>query len=266
MDRERQQFRDYLLGVLPEPEAAALDEQLFRSDDALNRLEDEQQILMDDSARGLLSAEEEARFRVQCSRSPQLSRDAAEVKALIAGLSRRRPATRLAMLAPLWQRFFLILSPALAAALCVAVFLDLHERRENVILRTQSYKQAETSGPTQPAAGGQTFTAFLAANVVRGVTSLPRIVAPANASAVELQVEVRGGSADSGAWTVNLFEGSHPIWTSTRVPLRRVGGETFLDVQLNADVLTPGTYELQLTSPADPRNVQTRQFVVATGR
>jgi len=252
--------------VLAEPEAAALDEQLFRSDDVLSRLEDEQQMLIEDSARGLLSAEEEARFREQCARSPRLSRDAAEVKALLAGLGQRGPSARMARTTTLWQRFFVILSPALAVALCVVAFLYVHERHVNGDLLARPDAPAEALAPVQPVAGGQPVVAFLAANVVRGGASLPQVVVPSAAAAVELQVEVRGAGVGSGAWSVNLSNAGHPVWMSARVPLRQLGAETFLDLHLDADVLAPGAYELQLASQADPGSVQTRQFIVARGK
>ena len=44
-------------------------------------------MLIDDFVSGRLSAEEESRFRDQCSRSPQLNREVAEFRTLLAGLA-----------------------------------------------------------------------------------------------------------------------------------------------------------------------------------
>jgi hypothetical protein len=270
MDKERGQFRAYLLGVLPEPEAAELDERLFKRDDVLRQMEDEQQLLIDESAKGLLSAEEESRFRAQCSRSPQLKRNLAEIEALIATLQARSAQSRHQEPSRFWLRFFAVLSPALAVALCVAAFLYVQQRRMNETLRNRPdsapMTAAAPSVPLQPVAEGKQFVAFLAANVVRGDTSLPRLVIPKAASAVELQVEVHEAGVGADVWHVNISQDGRPVWISTRVPMHQLGPETYLDLHLDASVLTPGAYSMQLGSSADLQSQQTRQFIVAWGK
>ena len=268
MDKERGQFRAYLLGALPEAEAAQLDEQLFKRDDVLRRMEDEQQMLIEESAKGLLSGEEESRFRAQCSRSPQLKQNLAEVEALIATLQARSAQARRQETSRFWLRFFVILSPTLAVALCVAAFLNLQQRRMNETLRNRPdsapMASAAPAVPLRPSMEGKQFVAFLAANVVRGDAALPRLVIPKGASAVELQVEVHGAGTE--AWHVTLSEADRPVWMSARVPVHRLGPETYLDVHLDAGVLTPGAYSMQLGSSGDLQSDQTRRFTVAWGK
>jgi hypothetical protein len=270
MDEERGQFRAYLLGALPEAEAAEFDEQLFKRDDVLRRMEDEQQMLIDESAKGLLSGEEESRFRAQCSRSPQLQRNLLEVEALIATLQTRSARTRRQGTTGFWLRFFALLSPALAVALCVTAFLYVQQRRMNETSRNRPdsgpMALAAPSVPLPPMAEGKQFVAFLAANVVRGDTSMPRLVIPKAASAVELQVEVHGADVGDDVWHVNISEDGRPVWTSARVPMHRLGAETYLDLHLDTGVLTPGAYSMQLGSSADLQSQQTRQFIVAWGK
>lgn len=270
MDKEQDQFRAYLLGLLPEAEAADLDEQLFKRDDVLRRMEDEQQVLIDESAKGLLSGEEESRFRAQCSRSPQLQRNLAEVEALIATLGARSTQARQQHPSRFWLRFLAVLSPALAVALCVAAFLYVQQRRTDEMLRKRldsaPMVSAAPSVPLQPVAEGKQFVVFLAAIVVRGDTSLPRLVIPKAASAVELQVEVHGARVGDDLWHVNISEDGRPVWMSTRVPMHRLGAETYLELHLDAGVLAPGAYSMQLGSSADLQSEQMRQFLVARGK
>jgi hypothetical protein len=265
-DRERLRLRAYLLGELAEPEAEALDERLFNPGDGLlEDLEDEQHVLIDEFAGGLLSGREQERFEGQCARSPQLGIRVDEARVLLAGLAARQSARQADREERHRPRWLAVLTPALGMALCLALFFAVEQSRVNRELRARL--DAASTAPAAPAAtqrvGGE-FVAFLAANVMRGDAAVPRLAVPASASEIELQVEVH--EALAGDWNVKLMEGGHGVWLSDRVPMRRVGAETFLDLHLDAAVLPPGDYALELAPQGDPRAEQNRQFSVARGK
>jgi hypothetical protein len=262
MDTERQRVRSYLLGVLPEQEAADLDQSLFTSDEVLRQMEDERELLIEDFINGHLRDEDKALFEKQCSRSPQLSDQVAETRMLIELLRRRtqeRKATKGAMR---WNQVFMILSPVLAVALGVVIFLYVQQRAEQV--RLQATLQAQTSAPFPAAelgAGQPQIIAYLAATVVRGNESSPKITVPARAESVELQVEMRGENL-TGNWSLTINQGNTPVWMSNRVPLHRLGAQTFLDAIVDANVLESGAYTMRIQSSQNPGAQQVRQFSV----
>jgi hypothetical protein len=258
MDKDRQELRQYLLGMLPEDEAVELDERLFSGEEMLHRLQEEQETLSEDFVSGRLSPEEAAQFREQCSRSPRLRGNVEELKTLLAGLRQRTEAIRApAALTParprLRERWLWVLSPALAAALCVVAVLYVQERHAVERLQTTT-QEAAVQAPIEgePVSGGQPYAAFLAASVTRGAGSTPQIAIPPAASTVDLQVEVRDAVSSNGDWTVTLLQGGEPIWKSARVRLQKLGAETFLELHLAAGVLRPGAYSVQWARAGEP--------------
>jgi hypothetical protein len=261
MDEQRPKLRTYFLGGLPEDEASALDERLFVDDQLLHNLEEERELLIEEYVRGVLPADQVQQFREQCSRSPELQQRAKEMQALVDALGRLEEASPLPHRAGWLPRSAGWLLPvALAGGLCAVTTLYIHEFRANRSLGDQiRTSQARVIQP-QEVIVGQTSVIFLAANVMRGATSLPRIRIPAAALRIELQVEVRDADLNRGIWTVTIWQADQPVWMSARVPLRRIGQVTFLDLQVDSAVLSPNRYLLQFAPVGRPNSERARQF------
>ena len=269
MENERPQIRKYLLGELPEDEAAQVDERLFASDEVLREMDDEQELLIEDFINRRLSAQEEASFRSQYARSPALRSQVEEMQTLLASLRGRVEVTRTMDRTRPHRRIFMFLSPALAAALCLTVWLYRNQHDTNTRLRAQVESATSAGSAVQPVAqsspSGQEQVIFLAANVVRGTTSMPILkVAPSTAT-IELQIEVRG-SEPGDEWSAAISESGQPVWMSSRVPVRRIGTITYLDAHLDASLLKPGDYVLRIVPSQGTSIAQTRPFVVVKSK
>jgi hypothetical protein len=257
----RQQLRDYLLGRMPEEAAAELDERLFDGNAALELLEEERQSLIEDFVGGRLYDEEAALFRSQMARSPELGRKVEDFRQFLLALKRE---TAFSEKRKTLSLVFLFLSPALALLLCVVSLFYVKERHKSADLRA-----ALSAGPqatqvlSHPYPGDPSLaTAFLSANVPRGSSGAPEILLPANASTLELQVELRNPLPDDKDWKVEVLAGNELLWQSAHTPVRRAGQETFLTVFVNAQTLPPGPYTIRYSPMANPEAIQTRRFVI----
>ena len=266
--------------MLPEEEAVKLDEQLFSSDEMLESFEAEEERLIEDFVRQELNPEEAWHFRAQCTRSPLLRKKVEELETLLAGLGRSRQESAETQRGRGWKRLMPRLMPVLAPALalglcCVAVLYVHHQRRvsQNRAAGLSHASLADSQGgaaatPVTPRtpANGSTYVAFLPAEVVRGEGSVPHLTVPAGASDVTLQAEVRSSAGEDSLWIVTLLAKGRPVGRSTQAPLRVAGAEKFLELNLDAKVLVPGTYSLRFSPAADPQTVQVRPFVVDSSR
>jgi hypothetical protein len=258
---DRQQLRDYLLGRMPEDTAAEVDERLFDGNAVLELLEEERQSLIEDFVGGRLYEQEAALFRSQMARSPELGRKVEDFREFLLALKRetayseKRKTLSLA---------FLFLSPALALLLCVVSLLYVKELHKSANLHAALSAGPQTTQVlSHPYAGDSSLaTAFLSANVPRGSSGPPEILLPANASTLELQVELRDPLPDAKGWKVEVLAGNELLWQSAHTPVRRVGQETFLTVFVNAQDLPPGPYTIRYSPTANPGAIQTRLFVI----
>lgn len=85
--------RHYLLGLLPEDQAGALEESYFGDDEAFEEILAIDGELAADYAAGALSPEDRARFEARLAADPALSREVGLARGL-AELAQRRPARR----------------------------------------------------------------------------------------------------------------------------------------------------------------------------
>lgn len=264
-ERERRLLRRYLLGAMAEDESGKLDERLFSGNELLQEVEVEQENLIEAYVRGDLGEEEAVQFEAQCSRSPQLQERVEEFRVLLAALQRKPEVKAAKANARIWDRVLLVLTPALAVAVCILAVVSVRQLRTIRGLNAQAEsmpQQAAATPATVQAPGlaaGTPFVAFLTASVPRGEASLPHIAIPSSASLVELQVELKG--AGDGLWNAELLEGNKVVWQSARVQPQHVGQEEFLALYLAASNLPPGSYSVQYGPSASP-GLHTGQFVV----
>jgi len=258
---DRQQLRDYLLGRMPEDTAEEVDERLFEGNAVLELLEEERQSLVEDFVGGRLNEEEAALFRSQMARSPELGRKVEDFREFLLALKRE---TAFSEKRKTLSLVFLFLSPALALLLCVVSLLYVKELHKSADLHAALSAGPQTTQVlSHPYAGDPSLaTAFLSANVSRGSSGPPEILVPANASTLELQVELRAPLPGAKDWKVEVSAGNELLWQSAHTPVRRVGQETFLTAFVNTQDLPPGPYTIRYSPTANPGAIQKRLFVI----
>ena len=263
MNTERSELRAYLLGTLPGLAAEDLDARMFADNDLHRELENEQESLIEDLLQNRLSAEDEALFRAQCARSPELQRRVDSLRALLRTLH-TQAAQNLLPVPSSRHRFFFFASPALAASLLVLGFLYFREVRENANLHSQLQVPAPPPKPiVEPAEEHPVFLAFLSADVPRGPSAVPEFPLPAAASLLELQVEVRNPPVVEGTWDVQVLRGGETAWKSSHVPLRRAGQKEYLALLIDREDLPPGSYQVRYSPSSDPGASQSKTFRIA---
>jgi hypothetical protein len=267
MKIERLELRKYLLGGLPEEPADELDARLFADDDLHRDLQDEQDSLIEDFLGGKLTEDENASFSAQIVRSPSLQEKVDSLRVLLAALEWQTP--RVSHHAPsVFSRFAILISPALAIMLCIAIYLYVREFRKNAGLNAQL--QALSRAPQLVSEYHRNLpvaVAFLSANTVRGASALPEINVSANDSLIELQLELHEVPAGDDSWDAELARGTNLIWKASQVPQRTVGREEFLPLFIESRNLQPGDYEIRYRLSSSAHEIfQVRSFRVARQR
>lgn len=261
MKTEPSDLRAYLLGKLPEKPAEDLDARLFSDDDLHRAMEEEREALIEDFLQNKLSPDEDARFRAQCARSPELQGQVNSLRTLLVAVNMQ--ALQNLSPAPAYRRLFIFASPALAASLLIFGVLYLREMRENSNLHTQLQALPPSPRPNvslideHPA-----FLAFLSADVPRGPSALPAIAVPATGSLLELEVEVRNPPDGGSTWGVDLMRGSATVWKSANVPLRRAGQKAYLALFIDKDDLLPGSYQVRYSISSEFGTPQSKSFQI----
>jgi hypothetical protein len=161
-----------------------------------------------------------------------------------------------------------LISPALAFALCIAIYLYVREFRKNAGINAQLQVLSQAPQPVSESHGNlPVAVAFLSANNVRGASSPPEISVSANDSLIELQLELREAPAGEDSWDAEVLRGTDVIWKASQVPLRTVGREKFLPLFIESRSLQAGEYEIRYRlSSSAPESFQVRAFRVARQR
>lgn len=267
MKIERQELREYLLGRLPDDSANELDARLFADDDLHSELLAEQDSLIEDFLGGRLKEEEESSFRTQIARSPSLKEKVDSFRVLLTALERQ--TARVSHTAPFrFSPFAILISPALAIMLCIAIYLYVREFRKSAGLNAQLQALSHTPQTVSESIGNAPVAvAFLSANVVRGTSARPEIGVSANDSLIELQLELREAPEGEDSWDAELLRGTNVIWKASQVPLRTVGREEFLPLFIESRSLQPGDYEIRYRPSSSTHEIfQIRAFRVAPQR
>ena len=125
MDKEAVEMR-YLLGKLPDSEAAQLEERYFVEDGVFDEIETEEDELVDAYVRGTLSAEDRKRFERNVSRSPRLAERVEFARLLSAVASPSQVVSPKPAKESWWRSLFnfsWMQNGALRSAVAVALFL-----------------------------------------------------------------------------------------------------------------------------------------------
>ncbi len=264
-------LRSHLLGKLPEEEADALERRLLAEDDLFELSEAVEADLLAEYAQGGLASEEKEHVRRRLASSPQgrerlalarsLDRVASEdSKAAVLpfrGAPSRRPALRWAALA----------AGIVAAAGLTWLTLERpqdhprpHERPAPVIAAVP--RAHEVTKPPVPAvapAPEPVKAVFqLALTSLRGAESREKLRVPAGTGTVELQISVEGmEDLESFHLTVRNRQAG-TVWEGTGLKPENLKGVRALVIDLPAERLPAGKYEIQaqgLASGGEPEDL-----------
>jgi hypothetical protein len=125
MEKEAVETR-YLLGKLPDSEAALLEERYFADDGVFDEIETAEDELVDAYVRGSLSAEDRKRFEAKLARSTRLAERVEFARVLSKAASPSRVVSDEPSKASWWQWFFRVSwapNAALSSAVAVALLL-----------------------------------------------------------------------------------------------------------------------------------------------
>jgi hypothetical protein len=266
MTTVRQELREYLLGQLPPDAADALDVRLFAGDDLLRELEDERDALIEDFLKERLIESEAASFRAQIARSSALQERIRSFHILLGTLERQ--STRVSHpSASRFPRFLVLISPALTIMLCFVIFLYFKEFRRNIRLNVQLLALSHAPEPITSHMGENSVSvAFLSANVMRGPSAPPEFTAPAQASFLELQLELTRTTREEDTWDAEVRRGAEVVWKSSHIPMHQIGQEEFLALFIDAGDIRPGAYVVQYAPTSNPGASHSRSFLMRAPR
>ena len=244
-------LRSYLLGKLPEEKADALERRLLAEDDLFELSEAMEADLLAEYAQGGLASEEREHVRRRLASSPQgrerlalarsLDRVASEdAKAAVLpfrGAPFRRPALR-------WT--------ALAAGIVAAAGLTwlTMEKPQNHRLKpherpalgiTAVQRAHEVTKPPEPVKA----VFQLALTSLRGAESRERLRVPVGTGTVELQISVEGMEDLASFHLTVRNRKAETVWEGTGLKPKNLKGVRALVIDLPADRLQAGKYEIQ---------------------
>jgi len=250
---DQRAIRDYLLGRLPEEKAVEVDDCLFEDQALSLALQYERDCLIEDFAEGRLSRDEEEAFRAQCVRSPVLQAEVQSFRTLLKSIRRRAEPHRWWELRSKWM--LIPVAGGLAAVLATFALLFQPSQRS-------AQRHAALHPQVAPASHAPTpdTVVFLSAIVPRGSAELPQVTIPQDALQVDIEVELRGSSAQEGDWHAELFDGGQIVREFDHLPRERVGSESFLRMLVDAKSLTSGLWSVRFYPGEKTQAVETRLF------
>ena len=258
-------LRSYLLGELAEDKADALEERLLKEDELFELSEAMEADLLTEYVQGGLAPAERERVQRRLASSPQ----GRERLALARSLSRLAGSDPKAAVLPFAQRDAPSRRPmlrwaALAAGIVVAAGLSWHiwqappeptsshqeggESHSSVITETSHAHEVPAPPPAPvppPPAPVKPAVFQLALTSLRGAESAEKLQVPAGAGTVELQISVEGmENIPSFHLTVRNWK-AETVWERTGLKPKNLKGVRALVVDLPAELLPAGSYEIQ---------------------
>jgi hypothetical protein len=222
-------LRHYLLGILPEPEAEALEERLLEDEELFVTLRSVEDDLLDDFANGRLDDSALSAFR-QRYRGRRLT-------------FARALAHRGTNVVPISRRWWI--AAAAAAALVIALLIRVEEKgpRLSTAARTTTAARARAS---------VVHTVSIALGTSRSAGGPQAITVPRDATALDLRVRV--DPEDKFArYSLELRAADGSIAArADRIQALSEGGELVLPFVVPASSLRAGSYELAVHGDAEP--------------
>lgn len=229
-----QQIRDRLLHRLDAVQSDGIDECLFTDETFADRVGDVRYDLLDDYARGNLSADERALVERHLLSTPT-DRHALRVAAALAGIGRaehrgdhRRPHAEHVRSHSRTRRVAWFAAALAIGAVALLSYDRIMRRPEN-----------PTDISTLP-------TMTLLASAQRG-DGKNTFDLPAHAHQMRLQVEVDAPTTKT-RFTVSIADSGHVVFTARGLEPRTSGPYRFVEIALPAPVLGPGNRHVTLTA------------------
>lgn len=239
-------LRKLLLHRLSEGEREQLEERLLTEEGFAERVQDEENDLLDDYAHGRLTPEDRAAV-MQYVLIGEAQQRRAEFAQTLARLPRpppvRAPKTRWLWAAPL--------GAVLAAGVAVVILFP--------VLRPGADSTSPGTGPTAPSPGFSVppgavpFTVTLLAETDRGAVQRTLRI---GRDVREVRLQLETPSADA-ALTYQLSisdDQGRAVLTTERLSPHRAGAYPFVETVIPAQALGPGVHRLTLTPESGPRS------------
>ncbi len=251
-------LRSYLLGKLPEDEADALEGRLLAEDDLFELSEAIEADLLAEHAQGGLDPEEREHVRHRLASSPQGRERLALARSLshVAGRDPKLAVLPFARRAAAPRRLVLRWA-ALAAGLFAAAGLAWlalerpqdhpkpHERPASVIAAVPRAQEAPKPTAVAPPPEPVKAVFQLALTSLRGAESAEKLRVPAGAGTVELQISVEGMEDLESFDLAVKNRKAETVWNGTGLKPKDLKGVRALVVDLPAERLPAGKYEIQ---------------------
>lgn len=230
--------RSYLLGVLPEAQADALENAYFSDDDCFERMKSIERELIGDYLQGRLSPEQAELFQKRYTTVPELRRALDEARGQREAKSTKR--------VPLFRKPVFALAAA-TLLVCFAIWIYPRPSANPASSPERSINQGVVS-----------LTPLLTPGLLKSAESAPHLITIPRDGSVGIRVELPGVTAPVGCFAkLSLAgeEGLREVWiTAQPVSSKPSGGGQDLVLVLDAARLKPGDYVLEVTG--SPNNVR----------
>jgi hypothetical protein len=224
----------YLLHRMPEDERAALGERWMTDPDLYAQLCAAEADLLDAYVRNEVSPGDRALIEQHLLGSENQRRKLAFARALHTALPAKRRW-------PVW------ILPAAAAAMIALIAAMGWFAQQNQRLR---HEMAALRAQPPPPPAGNLYATLLPLTSVRGAAGERRVIIPAGAEVVRLDLELEPGdeNANYSATISMMSTGAEVVWREEPVRALRRGAAFVAPVWIPATVLVPGRYEVALTA------------------
>jgi hypothetical protein len=259
-------LRAFLLGYLPEADAAAIEERMIADENFFREIQGVEDEIIDEYAMGNLSWAELRYFLERSEGQPELSRRIAMRKTFFAALKTKSTQAPRQVALRLLSGRFLIPGLAIAASVLLAacVFL-LHAKRGLEMHLVEAERAQELSGSlatresrhfqTAEPASSHMARMFFAAHIVRGASGqAPLHLSAAQSGPVEFQLETPVGASSTRRWSVSISDEHGALILQTGLRVQQIDSVSFVHAYVDPSTFSPGNYNVLLSSPVESRS------------
>jgi hypothetical protein len=247
-----QNIRRYLLGELVEAERQRLEESLLTSSELFEELLIVEDELVDEYIKGRLTDGERESFEKHFLSTPERIEKLKFARAFNKHLT-AATATESAQRAPLvdphsssWKQWFPTLlrtrDAGLSLALTMALMLGVLAGLWNIIRSDRAPEVAANRGTSST----NLYAITLTPGAVRDAGEMKRVVIPATADTVQLQLELATTEYESYRAALQTDEGRE-VFTGDRLKAESAGSVKIIALTFPAKLLTNGDYQVKLS-------------------
>ena len=227
---------DYLLHRIPEEQRLVVAERWFADETLYQHLQTVEAELLDAYARGDVSGEERVRIE-QFLLTSDIQRAKLSIARALYPVSAPRPRCEVRWLA---------LATALLALVLAGTSFWLWQ--QNVSLRVE----LAGTRPIAASAPGTLCSVWLPADSTRGTAPGDGVQLPKSAQVVRFDLSLNSAEANSTRFTAELSTGGRTVWKQEPVHLEQRAGALVASLWIPSQILSPGVYEIKLSSGANP--------------